>query len=52
MQSLDTSVLSAKTELVARGVFTSNVVREPFSPLDDIALSQLNRFIAARIGNT
>lgn len=52
MQSLDVSVRSAKTELRERGVFTTRVLREPWSPLDSIGEDQLKRFIAARPRNT
>ncbi len=52
MQSLDVSVRSAKTELMQRRVFTTRVLREPWSPLDAIGEDQLARFIAARPRNT
>ena len=52
MQSLDISVRSAKTELQIKGVFQTRTLREPWMPLDAIAEDQLQRFIAARPGNT
>lgn len=52
MQSLDVSVRSAKTELTARNVFTTKVLRQPWAPLDAIAEDQLARFVAARVGTT
>lgn len=52
MQSLDVSVRSAKTELTARNVFTTRVLRQPWAPLDAIAEDQLARFVAARVGTT
>lgn len=52
MQSLDFSVRSAKTELRARGVFNTRVMREPWSPLDAISEKQLARFVQERVGNT
>ncbi len=52
MQSLDVSVRSAKTDLLARNVFTTRTMREPWTPLDAIGEDQLQRFIAARPRNT
>jgi 2-keto-3-deoxy-L-arabinonate dehydratase len=52
MQSLDFSVRSCKTELVAQGVFQTRTLREPWVPLDAIAEEQLQRFILSRPVNT
>ena len=45
MQSLDHSVTTAKRELVRRGIFISDQVRQPATTLDAIALAQLERWI-------
>jgi 2-keto-3-deoxy-L-arabinonate dehydratase len=52
MQSLDHSVITAKTELAQRGVFDTAVLRQPFTALDAIGQDQLSRFLAAKNGNT
>lgn len=52
MQSLDHSVITAKTELTRCGVFESASLRQPFSALDAIGTDQLNRFLDAKFGNT
>jgi 2-keto-3-deoxy-L-arabinonate dehydratase len=52
MQSLDFSVRSAKTELLARSVFSTRSMREPWSTLDSISERQLARFVENRIANT
>lgn len=49
MQSIDHSVTAAKTELFRRGIIASAHVRQPASPLDDIAHGQLARFLDRRI---
>ena len=52
MQSIDFSVRATKTELLARRVFRTRTMREPWAHLDRIAEDQLERFIAGRPGNT
>jgi 4-hydroxy-tetrahydrodipicolinate synthase len=52
MQSLDHSVITAKTELAARGVLQSAAMRHPWVPLDAIGEDQMRRFLAAKMGNT
>jgi 2-keto-3-deoxy-L-arabinonate dehydratase len=49
MQSLDVSVTSAKEELRRRGIFATAHLRQPAGALDEIALRQLERWIADRI---
>jgi 4-hydroxy-tetrahydrodipicolinate synthase len=49
MQSLDFSVTSAKEELLQRGVFATNLLRQPVSGIDSVARGQLARFVAARL---
>lgn len=49
MQSIDHSVTSAKEELRRRGVIASARLRQPASPLDDVAHGQLARFIDSRL---
>jgi 2-keto-3-deoxy-L-arabinonate dehydratase len=49
MQSIDHSVTAAKTELSRRGIITSAYIRQPATPLDDIAQDQLSRFLDRRI---
>jgi 4-hydroxy-tetrahydrodipicolinate synthase len=50
MQSVDHSVGAAKEELRRRGVFTTNVPRQPAVRLDAIARGQLARFLDRRLG--
>ncbi len=45
MQSLDHSVTTAKRELMRRGVFASDRLRQPAAPLDALGLAQLERWI-------
>jgi 4-hydroxy-tetrahydrodipicolinate synthase len=45
MQSLDHSVTTAKRELMRRGVFAGDRLRQPAVPLDEIARAQLDRWI-------
>lgn len=45
MQSLDHSVTTAKRELMRRGIFASDRVRQPAIPLDSVANAQLERWI-------
>jgi 4-hydroxy-tetrahydrodipicolinate synthase len=49
MQSIDHSVTAAKTELARRGVIASARLRQPALALDEIATSQLARFIDWRL---
>lgn len=49
MQSIDHSVTAAKTELHRRGVIASPRLRQPATPLDDIALGQLSRYLNRRL---
>ena len=49
MQSIDHSVTAAKVELHRRGVIASARLRQPALALDDIACSQLARFIDRRL---
>jgi 4-hydroxy-tetrahydrodipicolinate synthase len=44
MQSLDHSVTSAKRELMRRGVFANDRLRQPAVPLDAVGLAQLDRW--------
>jgi dihydrodipicolinate synthase/N-acetylneuraminate lyase len=48
MQSIDFSVRATKSELLARAVFRTRTMREPWVHLDLIAEDQLARFIAGR----
>ena len=50
MQSLDSSVTSAKRELHQRGIFATAHVRQPATALDAVALRQLDAFLDARFG--
>ena len=52
MQSIDHSVTAAKVELHRRGVIASPRLRQPALLLDDIACSQLSRFIERRLVDT
>jgi len=45
MQSLDHSVTTAKRELLRRGIFASDRLRQPATPLDAPGLAQLERWI-------
>ncbi len=45
MQSIDYSVKAAKRELQVRGVFTTDVQRQPTVTLDEISLRQLEEWI-------
>ncbi len=45
MQSLDHSVTTAKRELMRRGVFADDRLRQPATPLDSIGSSQLDAWI-------
>lgn len=45
MQSLDHSVTSTKRELVRRGVIGDDRLRQPATPLDELGLAQLDRWI-------
>lgn len=45
MQSLDHSVTTAKRELMRRGIFASDRVRQPAVPLDPVGVAQLERWI-------
>ena len=45
MQSLDHSVTAAKRELMRRGIFACDRLRQPAVPLDEIARAQLDRWI-------
>lgn len=47
MQSLDHSVTTTKRELQRRGVIVSELLRQPFVPLDAIAMAQLDNWIDA-----
>lgn len=49
MQSLDFSVTTAKEELRRRGVFSTAKLLAPHAELDEVARSQLARFIDARL---
>lgn len=49
MQSIDHSVTAAKAELHRRGVIASPGLRQAASPLDDIAMRQLTRFLDRRL---
>jgi 4-hydroxy-tetrahydrodipicolinate synthase len=49
MQSIDHSVTAAKVELHRRGVIASAQLRQPALALDDIAHSQLARFVERRL---
>jgi 4-hydroxy-tetrahydrodipicolinate synthase len=51
MQSIDHSVTSAKIELHRRGVIASARLRQPALILDDVALSQLARFLDRRLAD-
>jgi hypothetical protein len=48
MQSIDFSVRATKTQLLAKTVFGTRTMREPWVHLDQIAEDQLARFIAGR----
>ena len=52
MQSIDHSVTAAKVELHRRGVIASPRLRQPALTLDEIAHSQLSRFIDRRLAGT
>lgn len=52
MQSLDFSVRSCKTELLAHDVFQTRGLRQPWNALDAVAEDQLRRFIAGRPRST
>jgi dihydrodipicolinate synthase/N-acetylneuraminate lyase len=45
MQSIDHSVIAAKTELHRRGIIASPRLRQPATPLDDIGRRQLSRYL-------
>jgi 2-keto-3-deoxy-L-arabinonate dehydratase len=45
MQSLDHSVTTAKRELMRRGIFASDRLRQPAAPLDEVAQGQLDSWI-------
>ena len=51
MQSLDFSVTSAKRELHRRGIFSTPLLRQPATTLDDVSIRQLDAFLDARIGD-
>ena len=49
MQSIDYSVKAAKWELQKRGVFTTDVQRQPATVLDEVSLRQLEEWIDAAV---
>jgi hypothetical protein len=51
MQSIDHSVTAAKVELQRRGVIASARLRQPALALDEIARSQLARFLDCRLAD-
>jgi 4-hydroxy-tetrahydrodipicolinate synthase len=51
MQSIDQTVTAAKIELHRRGIIASPRLRQPATPLDDIAQRQLARFLERRLAS-